>query len=273
MRARTVLGRRRRTALAASIAALLATAVWQSAGATIATAARDADIAEVRKLIAAGSDVNAREADGTSALLWAAHQASPELVSLLLEAGADPNAANNFGVTPLLEASRYGDAATIKALLDGGADVIWIETMSDLEEVRAAVEGTRRASATIPIVTTMSFDTHGHTMFGVSPAKAATTLAGWGVAALGANCGNGPDELLAALEKMRAAVPDALLVAKTNAGMPRLAGGKAVYDATPEEMAGFGVRAARAGARIIGGCCGSSPAHLRAISPAETRKS
>jgi len=123
MRARTVLGRRRRTALAASIAALLATAVWQSAGATIATAARDADIAEVRKLIAAGSDVNAREADGTSALLWAAHQASPELVSLLLEAGADPNAANNFGVTPLLEASRYGDAATIKALLDGGADV------------------------------------------------------------------------------------------------------------------------------------------------------
>jgi uncharacterized protein len=126
MRARTVLGRRRRvlnTALASSIAVLLASAAWQSAAATVVSAARDADIAEVRKLIAAGSDVNAPEADGTSALLWAAHQGSPELVSLLLEAGADPNAANDFGVTPLLEASRYGDAATIEALLDGGADV------------------------------------------------------------------------------------------------------------------------------------------------------
>ncbi len=126
MRARTVLGRRRRmlrTALASSIAALLAITAWQSASATVVDAARDADIAEVRKLIAAGSDVNAVEADGTSALLWAAHQGSPELVALLLDAGADPNAANNFGVTPLLEASRYGDAATVKALLDGGADV------------------------------------------------------------------------------------------------------------------------------------------------------
>jgi ankyrin repeat protein len=89
----------------------------------VASAARNADIDEVRKLIAAGSDVNAPEADGTSALLWAAHQSSPELVELLLEAGADPNVPNNFGVTPLLEASRYGDAATIAALLDGGADI------------------------------------------------------------------------------------------------------------------------------------------------------
>jgi len=126
MRARTVLGRRRRvlhSALATSIAVVLAGGAWQSAAASIASAARDADIAEVRKLIAAGSDVNAPEADGTSALLWAAHQGSPELVSILLKAGADPNAANTFGVTPLLEASRYGDAATVKALLDGGADV------------------------------------------------------------------------------------------------------------------------------------------------------
>jgi len=123
MRARTVLGRRRRvlhTALAASIGALLA---WQSAAASIVSAARDADVAEVRKLIAAGSDVNVPESDGSSALLWAAHQSSPEVIALLLKAGANPNAANNFGVTPLLEASRYGDTATIKALLDGGADV------------------------------------------------------------------------------------------------------------------------------------------------------
>jgi ankyrin repeat protein len=109
--------------LAASVAALLASASWQAAAATLASAAREADVTEVRKLIAAGSDVNAPEADGSTALLWAAHQGSPEIVSLLLEAGADPNAANSFGVTPLLEASRYGDAATVEALLEGGADV------------------------------------------------------------------------------------------------------------------------------------------------------
>jgi ankyrin repeat protein len=109
--------------LASSIAALLTAAAWNSASASVASAARNADVDEVRKLIAAGSDVNSPEADGTSAVLWAAHQGSPELVSLLIKAGADANAANNFGVTPLLEASRYGDAATIKALLDGGADL------------------------------------------------------------------------------------------------------------------------------------------------------
>ena len=120
MRARTVLGRR---VWNTAVAALLTTVVWQTASATVAAAARDADIDEVRKLIAAGGDVNAAEADGTTPLLWAAHQASPELVALLLKAGANPNTANSFGVTPLLEASRYGDAATIAALLDGGADI------------------------------------------------------------------------------------------------------------------------------------------------------
>jgi hypothetical protein len=109
--------------LATSIAALLASTAWQTASATVASAARDGDVDEVRKLISAGNDVNVPEADGTSALLWAAHQGSPELVGLLLKAGADANVANNFGVTPLLEASRYGDAATIKALLEGGADI------------------------------------------------------------------------------------------------------------------------------------------------------
>ncbi len=125
MRARTVLGRRRRvtTALGSAITALLAATAWQTAAANVAAAARDADVAEVRKLIAAGSDVNAREADGTTPLLWAAHQGAPELVELLIDAGADPNAANGFGVTPLLQASRYGDATTIAALLEGGADL------------------------------------------------------------------------------------------------------------------------------------------------------
>ncbi|HLF12210.1 MAG TPA: ankyrin repeat domain-containing protein [Gammaproteobacteria bacterium] len=109
--------------LTASLAALSANVVWQSAHASVATAARNADVEQVRELIAARADVNEPEADGTSALLWAAYQSSPELVALLLEAGADPNAPNQFGITPLLQASRYGDAATMAALLKGGADI------------------------------------------------------------------------------------------------------------------------------------------------------
>jgi ankyrin repeat protein len=115
--------RRHETLGVGFVATLLAMAATTDAAASIAAAARDADIDEVRELIAAGANVNEPEADGTSALLWAAYHSEPALVSALLEAGADPNAANGFGMTPLLQASRYGDVATITALLDGGAAV------------------------------------------------------------------------------------------------------------------------------------------------------
>lgn len=151
------------------------------------------------------------------------------------------------------------------ALIEGGVDVVWIETMSSLEELRAAYEGTRRASATIPIVTTMTFDTRGRTMMGVRPEEAVAELRGWNVAAVGGNCGNGPDEIIAVIEKMHAAAPEVTLVAKANAGIPRLQDGKAVYGAGPEDMAAYALAAARAGARIIGACCGSTPRHVRAM--------
>jgi len=151
------------------------------------------------------------------------------------------------------------------ALIAGGADLIWIETMADLEEVRAAVEGTRRASADIPVIVTMTFDTHGRTMMGVKPETAATKLIEWGVSALGGNCGNGPDEMLAAIGKMHAAAPGALLVAKSNAGMPEFVDGATVYRATPELMAQSAVQMRDAGARIIGGCCGTTPEHIAAM--------
>jgi ankyrin repeat protein len=104
-------------------AAVLACTSVHAAAAGVASAARDSDIDSVRKHLAAGADVNEPEADGTSALLWAAYQSSPELTALLLEAGANPNAANEFGVTPLLQASRYGDVATLRVLLARGADI------------------------------------------------------------------------------------------------------------------------------------------------------
>jgi 5-methyltetrahydrofolate--homocysteine methyltransferase len=170
----------------------------------------------------------------------------------------------------LFEDAADAFARQAAALIDGGADLIWIETMSDLEEVRAAVEGTRRASADIPVIVTMTFDTHGRTMMGVKPEAAAVTLGEWKVAALGGNCGNGPDEMLAAISKMRAAAPGAILVAKPNAGMPEFVDGNTIYRATPDMMAQNALQLRDAGARIIGGCCGTTPAHIAAMARATT---
>ncbi|MCI0583458.1 MAG: homocysteine S-methyltransferase family protein [Chloroflexi bacterium] len=154
------------------------------------------------------------------------------------------------------------------ALVAGGVDLIWIETMSDLEEIHAAIEGVRRVAPEIPLITTMTFDTRGHTMMGVSPERAVGALQGWGADAIGGNCGNGPDELIPVVAKMRAAAPDAVLVGKSNAGMPELVDMKAVYRAEPSVMAAYALEVRAAGASIIGACCGSTPAHLKAMSRA-----
>jgi len=163
------------------------------------------------------------------------------------------------------EAAVAGFAEQAAALVEGGVDVIWLETMSSLEEMRAAFDGVRRASADIPIITTMTFDTRGRTMMGVTPERAAQTLSGWGAVAVGGNCGNGPEEILEVVAKMRAMAPAATLVAKANAGVPHLLAGRPVYGAGPDDMARYAIAAAEAGARVIGACCGSTPDHLRAM--------
>ncbi len=170
------------------------------------------------------------------------------------------------------EAAVAGFAEQAAALVEGGVDVIWLETMSSLEEMRAAIDGVRRASAGIPIITTMTFDTRGRTMMGVTPARAAQTLSGWGAVAVGGNCGNGPDEILEVVAKMRATAPAATLVAKANAGVPHLAAGRPVYGAGPDDMARYAIAAVEAGARVIGACCGSTPDHLRAMRDALAAK-
>jgi 5-methyltetrahydrofolate--homocysteine methyltransferase len=158
-------------------------------------------------------------------------------------------------------------AEQASGLAAGGVDLFWIETMSDLGEVRAAAEGIRRVSE-LPISATLSFDTHKHTMMGVDPLQAVESLEALDLALLGANCGTGSDELIEIIQLMATAEPDLPLVAKANAGVPQVEGGEVVYNGTPEIMADYAVRVYQQRARLIGGCCGSTPDHIRAMADA-----
>jgi methionine synthase I (cobalamin-dependent) len=153
-------------------------------------------------------------------------------------------------------------------LLEGGVDVFWIETMSDLREVRAALEGARRASHDLPATATMTFDTAGHTMMGLSPEEAVRALLEIDLLAVGANCGNGVEEILGVIEKMHAVDPDIPLIAKANAGIPTMEKGQPVYKATLDDMAEYALAVRDLGARIIGACCGSTAEHVRAMGKA-----
>ncbi len=164
--------------------------------------------------------------------------------------------------------AREAFAEQAAALAAGRVDLLWIETMSDIAEAVAAIEGAHQAAPGVPIIATMSFDTRGHTMMGVSPERAAGALLEAGAAAVGGNCGNGPEELVPVIEQMHAAFPDAVLVAKANVGQPTLVGMAVEYETTPATMADFALRFRDAGARIIGACCGSTPPHLRAMADA-----
>jgi len=153
-----------------------------------------------------------------------------------------------------------------RALAAGGADILWIETMSSCEEVEAAALGA--AATGLPVVCTLTFDTAGRTMMGMTPEDAAVFCQGLDVSpvAFGANCGNGPAELVNAMTRLAAAArADAVLIAKSNCGIPDFIDGQVCYDGTPEIMAVYARMARDAGARIIGGCCGSTPEHLRAM--------
>ena len=156
-------------------------------------------------------------------------------------------------------------AEQISGLKAGGADVVWIETMSAMEEIRAAV--TAAALVDMPCVVTASFDTAGRTMMGTTPGDFAGFIAGLEhpPLAIGANCGVGASDLLSSVLSLTAAAPGMVVVAKANAGIPTVHGTHTHYSGTPELMADYARLALDAGARIIGGCCGTSAAHLRAM--------
>jgi 5-methyltetrahydrofolate--homocysteine methyltransferase len=149
-------------------------------------------------------------------------------------------------------------------LTAGGADVLWLETMSALTEVEAGVLGARSASD-LPIVVTLSFDTAGRTMMGITGEEAGTRLAELGVSGIGANCGANLADTEAAVAAIRSVCGDIPVVSKANAGIPVWKGAELEYDATPEILAAHAHRLRAIGVSIIGACCGSSPAHIAMI--------
>lgn len=151
----------------------------------------------------------------------------------------------------------------IRGLKDGGADVVWIETMSATEEVHAAA--TAATEEGMPYVATCSFDTAGRTMMGLLPSSFDAVFAAEPQAplAIGANCGVGASDILVTvLEMGNSSHP---IVSKGNCGIPQFKGTEIVYSGTPELMGKYAAMAVDAGARIIGGCCGTSPEHLASM--------
>jgi 5-methyltetrahydrofolate--homocysteine methyltransferase len=152
-----------------------------------------------------------------------------------------------------------------EALVSAGVDVLWIETISSLDELSAAVEAA--SGREIPVVATLSFDTNGRTMMGVEPARLARWWEDRGrpIAAVGANCGVGPPDVVEAARAIAETAPDAVVVAKGNCGIPLYKDEALTYPSTPEDMAAYTELAVRSGARIVGACCGSGFSHVAVI--------
>ena len=193
------------------------------------------------------------------------------------ETGEDRLVAGSLGPTGQLP-EPYGQltrevcveayAEQARALADGGVDLLVLETFFALEEALWAIEGVQSVSD-LPLVMSFSFDQGTHTMMGLSPADVVAAVAPLGVAALGANCGRSLDDTDAIVDQFVAAAPGVPLWIKPNAGVPRIVGETVVYDAGPEQLAEHVRAYVDKGARIVGGCCGSTPEHIAAIARAK----
>jgi homocysteine S-methyltransferase len=163
-----------------------------------------------------------------------------------------------------LDEARAAFAEQIRALADGGVDILIIETMPALNEAREALLAAEETAPHLPILVMVTVDDDSNCLDGSSPAQAAALLTEWGAGAIGVNCSTGPATVLTAIEAMRSAT-DLPLAAMPNAGMPRAIEGRNIYLCSPEYMASFARKAIAAGAQIVGGCCGTTPNHIRAM--------
>src|SRR5918993_133862 len=151
----------------------------------------------------------------------------------------------------------------VEGLLEGGVDLFILETFSELPVIEQAIRAVRELSD-LPIVAQMAIQMDGKTTFGTSPEVFAARLDELGVDVIGLNCGMGPNHVLTALEKMREVTTKALS-AQPNAGLPRDVQGRQFYMGSPEYMATFAKRFVQAGAKFVGGCCGTTPTHIKLI--------
>jgi methionine synthase / methylenetetrahydrofolate reductase(NADPH) len=163
-----------------------------------------------------------------------------------------------------LDEARAAFAEQIHALADAGVDMLIIETMPALNEAREALLAAEETAPNLPVLVMVTVDDESNCLDGSSPDQAAALLTEWGAGAIGVNCSTGPSTVLTALEAMRAAT-DLPLAAMPNAGMPRAIEGRNIYLCSPEYMASFARKAIAAGAQIVGGCCGTTPNHTRAM--------
>ncbi|HEY0972327.1 MAG TPA: bifunctional homocysteine S-methyltransferase/methylenetetrahydrofolate reductase [Gemmatimonadales bacterium] len=152
----------------------------------------------------------------------------------------------------------------VEALLEGGADFVLLETFGDLIEIEQAVLAARDLAPTLPLVAQMTIGADGRTPFGATAAEVARVLDRFGADVIGLNCSVGPQAILDAIEQMAQAT-SRKLSAQPNAGMPREVGGRSMYMASPEYMASYARHLVQGGARIVGGCCGTTPEHVRAM--------
>jgi len=163
-----------------------------------------------------------------------------------------------------LDEARAAFAEQIAALVEAGAQMLMIETMMSLPEAREALFAAREVAPHIPRIAMVTVDDDGNCLDGAEIEVAASRLTEWGAHAVGCNCSTGPATVLSAIERMREATP-LPLAAMPNAGVPRVVDGRNIYLTSPEYMASFARKFVRAGAQIVGGCCGTTPEHIRAM--------
>jgi homocysteine S-methyltransferase len=163
-----------------------------------------------------------------------------------------------------LDEARAAFAEQMRALVKAGVDLLIIETMPALNEAHEALEAARETAPDLPVLIMVTVDDEGNCLDGASPEQAAALLTEWGAGAIGVNCSTGPATVLTAIEAMRSAT-ELPLAAMPNAGMPRAVEGRNIYLCSPEYMASFARKAIAAGAQFVGGCCGTTPNHIRAM--------
>src|SRR5687767_9155151 len=169
-----------------------------------------------------------------------------------------------FGKTGLDEAEEiFREQAA--ALASGGVDLFMLETFRDLSELGAAVRACRAAAPTLPIVAQLTTGDDGHTLDGMPPERFTPVLESLGADVLGLNCSVGPAAMLETLEHMAEVAPHAKFSAQPNAGRPRDVEGRNIYLSSPEYMASYARRFIASGVKLVGGCCGTTPEHVRAI--------